>query len=564
MSNLSLRLSLLVFFIVVLAFAANAAPAKTADMNVSFVDELADIFPDTQVPEPPVHSYTLDIPRGAIAGVHLILNNLEEKQNLTFSIACKGKKTAAPIWYRLIDVPVEQNTGLAARLGTDNPHVIRKAPFRVYDALEPIGSSCTVNAPTTALRLEIPAHINSKPGQRKCTINLKCGKQSHSLTLNLNIYKIKLPTVGANSLPYTNWFSLDNIAKIHNLKPFSEQHWTMIEKYAELMARSRQNTFWFPLDTYLDKQDDGSYILDRKRLRRLVDIFTKAGMYYIEGGHLAFRTDGAWASKTFSLIEQSGKGPVATSRQGNKILAHVCKQLMQEIQANNWQNRWLQHIADEPIESHMTEYRIISGMARKYMPGIPIIDANMEATMGSIQLYGSQDIWCPKPNFYEHYRDAYEEMRSLGDKIWFYTCLDPRGPFLNRLMDQERMRPMLIGWGASLYDLDGFLHWGFNHYHHNDKGSLVNPFEQTIKGNLPPGDTHVVYPGPDGPWSSTRLEAHRIGFEDYELLKILKTKDPTTADRLIKKLIRNFSDYTKDTQLYRQVRRQLLTELDRK
>ena len=80
--------------------------------------------------------------------------------------------------------------------------------------------------------------------------------------------------------------------------------------------------------------------------------------------------------------------------------------------------------------------------------------------------------------------------------------------------------------------------------------------------SLPAGDTHVVYPGKDGPWSSLRFEAQREGFEDYELLKRLKAEKPQAAARSIGRAIRGFDDYTKDAKTVRQARKALLTALD--
>ena len=542
----------------------NAQDPPTGPIQASFTDELGFLFSDSKVPDAPVHTFTVDVPRGGIAGVHILMNGLRADQNLSFSVRSSGLVGLSPVWYRLVDVPVTQNTGLAQRLGTDNPHVIRKAPFRVFDALEPIRSPLQIKNPIAVLRFELAAGPKERPGKREYMITLKQGDHKQVLKFTVNVHKVTLPAVGKNSFSYTNWFNLSNMAVDFKLTPWSSQHWAMIEKYAQMMARGRQNTFLLPLKNYLDKNDDGRYVLNRQRLRRLVKIFTDAGMYYIEGGHLASRTGGEWASKTFSITEVGGKSPLATSREGDRALADICGQLIDEIRANNWQGRWLQHATDEPIESHAADYRILAGMIRKYMPGIPIIDANMEATMASIQLYGAQDIWCPKPNSYEKYRDAYEEMKALGDQVWFYTCLDPRGAYLNRLLDQERMRPMLIGWLAALYDLDGFLHWGLNHYRFGPGDEKpIDPFTKTIKGNLPPGDTHVIYPGKGAPWSSTRLEAHRIGFEDYELLKMLRAKDPYAAKQIINGVIRSCSDYIKEPQAYRTFRRQLLTALEK-
>lgn len=560
MKNFRFLLLLVIIPCSPLIASANTSQQDSA-LQVSFVDELADLFPDSKCPAPSLVNNALDVPRGGIAGFHILLNSLQKGQELSFTVTHSGRTVPLAKWYRLIDVPVEKNTGLKERLGTDNPYVIRKAPFRVFDALREIKSPLKIKAATTALRLEIPVTVTEEPGTRRFDITLKTANQTKNLTLDLNIHKAVLPNVGKDTIRFTNWFNLDRIASHHNLELFSAQYWDMLDKYAQLMARSRQNTFWVPLSAVFEKQDDGTYLLNRPRLRRFVQLFTNAGLYYIEGGHVATRTKGEWLSKSFSIMDANG--PIATSQEGDRLLQKICKQLMEEIEANGWQNRWIQHVTDEPVESNAVQYRIIAGMVRKYMPNLPILDANMETTMAGIELYGAQDIWCPKANSYEQYRQAYDEMKSRGDRVWFYTCLDPRGPFLNRFMDYERMRPMLMGWAAILYDLDGFLHWGLNWYPFEPpKPDSADPFSPTIEGDLPPGDTHVVYPAPDGPLSSTRLEAHRIGFEDYELLKMLKAKDPQRTRTVINKVIRSFSDYTKEPKIYRAARRELLKALD--
>ena len=128
-----------------------------------------------------------------------------------------------------------------------------------------------------------------------------------------------------------------------------------------------------------------------------------------------------------------------------------------------------------------------------------------------------------------------------------YTCCTPGGPWVNRLLDQELLRPVLLGWGLVHFDLHGFLHWGLNVYHERHPGL---PFDQsTIKEKnltFPAGDTHVIYPGPDGPWSSLRFEAHREGFEDAELLRRLKAESPSRAAAVIRPVFRDFKTYTRD------------------
>ena len=108
--------------------------------------------------------------------------------------------------------------------------------------------------------------------------------------------------------------------------------------------------------------------------------------------------------------------------------------------------------------------------------------------------------------------------------------------------------------------MDGFLHWGFNHY----RGG-VDPFEQSVVPHgagppnfLPAGDSHVVYPGETGPLSGVRFEAHRIGMEDAELLALLKARDPERAAKIVERVFRAYDDWEPTVLAYRAARLELL------
>jgi hypothetical protein len=132
---------------------------------------------------------------------------------------------------------------------------------------------------------------------------------------------------------------------------------------------------------------------------------------------------------------------------------------------------------------------------------------------------------------------------------------------MNRLLDHELLRALYLPWGCFRFNLDGYLHWGFNRF-----TPEVTPFLPSIGGNLPPGDTHIVYPGDkdSGPWPSVRLEAMRQGMEDYELLRLLAKDRPDRARAILRRLVRGFGDYTADVPLYRKTRRELLMCVGRK
>jgi hypothetical protein len=112
----------------------------------------------------------------------------------------------------------------------------------------------------------------------------------------------------------------------------------------------------------------------------------------------------------------------------------------------------------------------------------------------------------------------YEAQRAIGDRVWCYTCCFPGGPWLNRLLGEELLRPALIGWGIARYDLDGFLHWGFNHY--------------------------------------------REGIEDYELLRRLRERNPKRAAAVTAQALLRFDRYVRMPRAFRRARLALLQALE--
>lgn len=521
-------------------------------MRCSLIDSLEWVYPDSKIGKVPCRCQEIDIARGGTVAATILIN--EAIPGTRVKIAIRSESRASARFFKLLDVPVEKNTGpvsFTEKEDEHNQYVTRRAPFRVYDAMQPTGAALDVKAATQAVRVHIPIADDARPGQCDYILDVFHGKGSHALKLAVNVHKSVIPQVGPNSWPYTNWFSLGNMATRHGLKPWSSEHWTMIGKYAQLMARNRQNTFWITFGDVFTVEKTG-LVLNRERMRRIVDVFTRAGMYYIEGGHFGGRSTSEWTCPTFSI---SLTRHLATSVEGNADIACAASQLMAEIERNGWRKRYIQHVTDEPIKENATDYRIFVGMVRKYMPGIPIMDATMDPSLS-----GSVDIWCPQVQHYQQDRKRFEAERALGDRLWSYTCCAPGGPWLNRLLDMELLRPALLGWGAALFHMDGFLHWGLNHYRADQ-----DPFEMSVvpnwgggKNSLPAGDTHVVYPGADGPWSSVRFESQREGMEDLELLRLFEKKHPKQAALLVKSVIRGFDDYTKKVPVFRNARRKLL------
>lgn len=521
-----------------------------ATLDVSVVDELEPLYPDRAGIE--LRGSRLDVPRGGTASVHVMVRGASGP----VSLRLEGGQLFPQRWFRLHDVPVEENTGLESRTerfkGDVNPHVIRRAPFRVYEAMEPVRFPVDNIG---AFRLEIDVPIGAPAQSHAMVIEVVAGKEIERLPLEVVVHEAIVPPPGRDTLGYTNWFSPSNVATYHDFELWSEPHWAMMRQYADMMAKGRQNMFWVRWPDFFENRD-GEWILDSDRLVRYVNLFTEAGLYWIEGAPMAGRPGGDWGSAVLQL--KLGR-VLMTTEPGRAVFANQCSQLKAIIEANGWSDRWVQHIADEPTDVNAADYAIAATMMREHLPGVPIFEATM-----SRSLVDAVDMWCPQVQAWQANQEFFDGQRSAGDQVWVYTCLRPGGPWLNRLLDQERLRQVYFGWGAAKNGWDGYLHWGLNHW-------KADPFRQSVvdhpqmpntDNRLPAGDTHVLYPGPDGPWSGIRFEAHRIGMEDHALLTQLMKRSPGDAVNIIESVFRSADDYETNVAAYRASRRRLMEAID--
>ncbi|MDP7070707.1 MAG: DUF4091 domain-containing protein [Phycisphaerales bacterium] len=526
-----------------------------ASFDVTIVDELEPIYPDRR---PTTAVTEINVPLGGVAGVHMWIDGVDPEVPIQIT-ASGASDLPAALWYQLIDVPVEENTGPESRTErwdkAENPHVIRDAPFRVYEVLRPIDDMIEHPSDPMAMRVEWAVPASAEAGTHKVDLTILQGEGRSTLPLEVRVHDVAVPAATAQTLGYTNWFSPATIARYHDLDLWSEPFWKMLSKYAALMHRGRQNMFWVRWPDFFDREAD-RWVLDEDRLKRYVDIFTDAGLHWIEGAPFAGRPGGDWSSP---VLELKLGGALMTGETGRQTFSEQAGQVRSVIERHGWSDRWVQHIADEPTDVNAADYAIAAAMVREHLPGLPIFEATM-----SRELVGAVDMWCPQVQAWQGEQAFFDERVEAGDRVWVYTCLRPGGPWLNRLLDQERLRQVYFGWGAAKNNWDGYLHWGLNHWKADPFAQSVvdHPAMPNTDNRLPAGDTHVIFPGEDGPWSGVRFEAHRIGMEDHAMLTQLSRRDPAAASQVIDRVFRGAEDYELDVQAYRDARRQLLHALE--
>lgn len=526
------------------------------------VDPLEAIYPDQNNLEHFDNTWEADFPLGTDADVHVLIK-IPKRSSINFIAKKNGIPLNTEIWNELIDVPVEQNTGLDSRteqfINKKNPYVVRRAPFRIFEVIQPLKDNTIVSKTKfSAFRLAIPPELIYQPGQHKITIEIRSDGFKAKGIFKINVHPVKLPELAQSNFFYTNWFSLANIEKYHELERWSKPWFIMMDKYARLMAHGRQNSVTIPGELIYFEND--SVVLDEEKMLAFIDIFRKYGFKYFEAPHLMFRGENDdWGDPELKVVLT---GKRYYKENGAHDIAKIMTSIKEFCVKNNLTDNWLQHIADEPTSVNAACYKDIVKQVKEIFPQVKV----MEATNDKEGILGAVDIWCPLIDDFQENETFFKERQNKGEKVLVYTCLTPGGKWLNRTLDMEKIRQVYFGWGATHYETGGYLHWGLNQYKENpfEHSVVKHPSPAASANNyLPAGDTHIVYPGIDEPLSSIRFEAHRIGCEDYELLQALEIYKKRKQQRFIKKLFRSYTDYNLNLTTYRSTRKKLLKSISK-
>jgi len=398
-------------------------------------------------------------------------------------------------------------------------------------------------------QLQVSAEVNNKPTDA-------------SLPLTVRVYPVQ---IDRTRLWVTHWFQVGRFPGQGELKVDSDAYWDRLRSYARNMAEHRQNVALISPLSLAEFKDagDGTLGIDFSRFDRWVEIFTQEGVIgRIEGGHIGGRVKG-WESQFIVNIRQIADGNIAStsvdpaSPEADAFYSRFFPALVKHLKDKGWLDRYMQHLADEPIDMNIATYRAMAALARKYAPELRIIEA-----CHTKDLTGAIQVWVPQLNFLHDDFAHYQQRQQAGEELWFYTCVFPQEEYANRFIEQPLIKTRLLHWINFRYNVTGYLHWGYNYW--SDE-----PFRKLAVGVeggallLPAGDSWIVYPGKQGPLDSIRYEAMRDGIVDHELLCRLAERDPAAAERLVKKHVLDFNKYDTDLAAFRATRHELLERLSK-
>jgi len=446
--------------------------------------------------------------------------------------------------------------------------LIRPAPARFPDYLAEVEGVSVKEGKYQAVFLTVMIPRSAEAGSYKGSVTIKNEKGNKSLPLRLTVYPLTLPD--KRHLMVTEWYTTGRFKKFHGIDSSnSEQFYKMLKVYADNMAEHRQNVFRVSLGLIETSQDANVKLkFDFSRFDKWAEIFWDTGrMDLLETGFVARFGEGGWSSREIVLrdfrVRKESTNKVITIL-GKDFLPQFLPAFENHLRGKGWLEKTVFHIADEPSNHNVIDWRQASEYVHRYSPSLRRMDAT-ETT----HCFDRLEIWVPKLDHLATWYDVYKKAQRQGSELWFYTVgIFQKGSLPNKTVDVPLIESRIMHWLNYRFGLKGYLHWGFNHW-------TDDPFQAPGKHR---GDGWHVYPKKDGLLNSLRWEQMRNGIQDYEYFWMLENKigklKKTLSERLSKmiepsrraveiasQVVKTMSEYSKNPNVLYRAKRQVIEEL---
>ena len=403
---------------------------------------------------------------------------------------------------------------------------------------------------TRALWIDFPETAQIPAGSYPISISIYGEKESdelkvesgskkrvcyQTLTFILNVLAVALPQ---QTLIHTEWFHTDCLADYYHVPVFSEAHWNAIEKQIALAGEELginmllTPVFTPPLDTAVGGErttvqlvkigcECGKYTFDFSDLARWCEVCHRHGIQYLEIPHL-FTQWGAKAAPKIVVTEDGkemkkfGWHTQALDPAYQEFLRQFLPALQEALNELGYDRKHIYfHISDEPGADCLESYQAARESVKLLLMGWQVVDA-----LSDYSFYEKKIVKEPvvANNHIETFLD-----HQVPD-LWVYYCCAQSIAVPNRFFAMPSWRNRIMGVLMYLYNIKGFLHWGFNFYNSQYSIRHIDPFFNTHADYaFPSGDAFLVYPGTDGkPMSSIRAQVQRQALDDLCALQALE------------------------------------------
>lgn len=273
-----------------------------------------------------------------------------------------------------------------------------------------------------------------------------------------------------------------------------------------------------------------------------------------------------WFDKGITIVRVDNLLPMRKPPQvpdaKDKNVTTLLTLLDKHLQEKGWTDRVCFYLFDEPSPEQYDLVKRHFEYFKQFGPNLTNMLVGYQPNF--YKLAGLVNLWVPHMNQFDV--KFFDERQKAGDHVWMYQCGTQFSscPDIMRI-DWVGTSHRAVGWWLWRYNCEGYLYWCVNHW-------VKDPWKDPA-GACPPyiGEGMLFYPDPNkkgAGYPSIRIELTRDGFEDYDLLYMLRekytnNKNQTLADQAktlltTTKIIPNPKTFLEKPYLYEKYHQELL------
>lgn len=406
---------------------------------------------------------------------------------------------------------------------------------------------------TQPVWMEIGIDADAKPGIYKGRIDIYTHRMFEdevkldTLYFDLDIKNLTMPDPKDYKYFLDLWQHPSNIARKHEVRMWSDEHFEVLEKYVKTLAQLGQKAItvlvseipWsgqfcyrvvnYPSNLFeysmvrVEKDKKGIFTYNYTAMERYIKL---CFMHGIDKEIEVFGLFNIWT------CEEEGYGRIAPDypdavriryfdRQHGcymymKTSAEI-KGYIKALEQYFIDNMWIDKVricADEP--SNPDAYQKNLEMLKKTSPGF-----KYKAAINRVQFIDKakdiDDCVLSLRCAVEQWGGIERIRKNIKGKLMFYVSCGPRIP--NTFLCSSLLESQLLGILAGLMNFDGFLRWNYAVWPENPRVRIRYQYPIWRAG-----DTNFVYPGNNGkPLLTLRYKNLKRGIEFYELIQMART-----------------------------------------
>lgn len=391
--------------------------------------------------------------------------------------------------------------------------------FTVPDMIDLPGTEASVAARTVRpvwCTVEIPRSFEPGTYQATLTLSDAKGRAVRTLTLNVDVLDRTLPEPKDYAFYLDLWQQPYSIPRFYGVKPWSDEHFRLMEPYADMLGRAGQKTvsvilFYEPwgeqsndkfepmVETTLRR--DGSWDYDYTIMDRYIEYMAKHGV----DANISCFTMIPWDMQFRYFDEAKGQYEFLKTKTDSPeykaLWTSFLKSLAQHLKERGWYDKTMIVMDERGLPDILNALAV----AQEAVPGIKMSLAGnyhkeLVDRLDSYTLLKGE--WMPA--------DVLKARDDKGFISLLYTCCANPAP--NLFSNSEPADGAYLPVYTTAVGYDGYLHWSFTNW-------TDNPLTDTRFHMFAPGDTYFVYP--DGR-SSIRYERLVEGVQMSEKVRLLR------------------------------------------